>query len=621
MSQSVTMIPLSKLIPSPENVRKTHANDAVEELAASIKAHGLLQNLTVRPARHNGKTLTTFEVVAGSRRLAALKRLSDEKILRKTFPVPCRILKDEDATEVSLVENVVRAAVHPADQFEAFASLRNRGRGPEEIAARFGVTAAVVLQRLKLAAVSPRLMAQYREGAMGLEQLMAFTISDDHEAQERIWFEGPYQPKDAASIRRALTREHVEGADRRARFVGVEAYEAAGGRMIRDLFQSEIEGYFTDSELLERLTTEKLNALAEEVRKEGWSWVEILPEVDYDYLARMTRSPATLAPLSKRAERRLNRLVAREERLTEEQDDEPPEAIAGELSSIQKEIKALTSGRERWSEKEKKRAGVVIALGYDGVPRIERGLLRPSERSNTATKRNKPEKPYAERASTLSEKLIEDLSAHYTAAVREVLAGKPEIALAAALYTLTLRIFYDPRREACVDVRPEQVELTHSAGGIAESPAVVAYAHRKRQWETRLPPEADLWSWLIAQDLSMKLDLLAICAAATVNAVQKRAGAGNDEHLKQAHQVAAAIGLDMADWWQPTTESYFNRVPKALVLSAVAEGVSPQASENIGRMKKAAMNARAEELLSGKRWVPTLFRRVGNEAAGEAAAV
>ena len=138
-------IPLSKLTPSKSNVRKTGASNGIDELAASIAAHGLLQNLAVRCVSKQ-----KYEVVAGGRRLAALKRLVKEKRVKKDAPIPCNVLDEEDAEEISLAENVVRLPMHPADQFEAFQRLADSGKGPEDIAARFGVSVTTVKQRLKL---------------------------------------------------------------------------------------------------------------------------------------------------------------------------------------------------------------------------------------------------------------------------------------------------------------------------------------------------------------------------------------------------------------------------------------------------------------------------------------
>ena len=183
---NIQMIPLNKLIPSPANARKTGASVGIEELAASIAAHGLLQNLQVRDGK-GGK----FEVVAGGRRLRALKLLAKSKAIAKSAEIPCHVLEDEDAAEISLAENVVRLPMHPADQYDAFKAMADAGRGPEEIAARFGCSPTVVKQRLKLASVSPRLLASYRAEELNLDQLMAFTVSDDHAAQEAAWFEQP----------------------------------------------------------------------------------------------------------------------------------------------------------------------------------------------------------------------------------------------------------------------------------------------------------------------------------------------------------------------------------------------------------------------------------------------
>ena len=128
----IKMITLTDLVPSPDNVRKTGAANGIEELAASIAAHGLLQNLQVRKA-DSGK----FEVVAGGRRLAALNLLAKRKAVAPDAPIPCHIVEDGISEEISLAENAVREDMHPADQYEAFAKLHHQhGMNAEDIAAR-----------------------------------------------------------------------------------------------------------------------------------------------------------------------------------------------------------------------------------------------------------------------------------------------------------------------------------------------------------------------------------------------------------------------------------------------------------------------------------------------------
>jgi ParB family chromosome partitioning protein len=158
-------IPLTKLVPSAANVRKTGGEIGLEELAASIAAHGLLQNLPVRSVLDEaGAETGKFEVVAGGRRFAALKLLAKRKRIAKGAPVACNVLEDGDPVEISLAENVTQLPMHPADQYEAFERLRrDQGLTADDIAARFGLTAAAVRQRMKLGAVSPALMQVSRQ--------------------------------------------------------------------------------------------------------------------------------------------------------------------------------------------------------------------------------------------------------------------------------------------------------------------------------------------------------------------------------------------------------------------------------------------------------------------------
>jgi ParB family chromosome partitioning protein len=181
-------IPFNKLVLSQANVRRVKAGISIEDLAEDIANRTLLQSLCVRPVCDaDGAETGMFEVPAGGRRYRALELLVRQKRMAKTQPLPCVIRTEGLAEEDSLAENVQRAALHPLDQFRAFQSLRAKGLGEEEIAARFFVNVSVVKQRLRLASVSPRLLETYGEDQMTLEQLMAFTVTDDHAHQEQVW--------------------------------------------------------------------------------------------------------------------------------------------------------------------------------------------------------------------------------------------------------------------------------------------------------------------------------------------------------------------------------------------------------------------------------------------------
>jgi len=221
VSGSVIDVPLNRLKKSPRNARKTpHGDAAIEALAGSIAEKGILQMPVVEPeldpaGEFTGNYLVT---IGEGRRLAQLLRVKRKEI-RKTELIRVRVDTTNDPHEISLDENVTRTGMHPADQFEAFRDLAERkGYGAEEIAARFGVSASVVRQRLRLGAVSPVLMTIYRAGDLTLDQLMAFAVCEDHARQEQV-YDGLSWNKSAAMIRQAMTERHVRASDRRARFV------------------------------------------------------------------------------------------------------------------------------------------------------------------------------------------------------------------------------------------------------------------------------------------------------------------------------------------------------------------------------------------------------------------
>lgn len=386
-------IPLHRLVYGTENVRRTGRMASTGELTASILAHGLRQNLNVR-AIEGGR----YAVVAGGRRLRALKQLAKNRQLPKDHPVPCQVLTDdEDAGEISLAENVCRIAMHPADQFEAFRDLvHGRGHTVEQVAERFGVDTALVEKRLKLAAVHPKLFAAYRKGDLTLDCLMAFTVSDDTEAQLRVWQEGRRGYLSPQNIRRSLTEGAIMASHRLARFVGEEAYVAAGGVVMRDLFDDGNTGFFMDAALLMRQASDKLDALAEQERNAGWKWVKTELENDYG---------SYYAPM---------RSISFGD--DEEEGDDAEPAVGA------------------FTDDEKGRSGVRIRISHDGTPEIQRGLVHPDDQSRPSSveKRAKPDPLKGEYPSPV----VQDLTAHRTAALRVELAESPALALAAVVHAL-----------------------------------------------------------------------------------------------------------------------------------------------------------------------------------------
>jgi ParB family chromosome partitioning protein len=245
----------------------------------------------------------------------------------------------------------------------------------------------------------------------------------------------------------------------------------------------------------------------------------------------------------------------------------------------------MISETERWNPEDIARAGAVIGIGHGGRLSVERGLVFAEDETAPTTGGKAATGKTGRKMNgspALSDKLVEDLTAHRTAALRVVLAENADVALVAVGHALALPLFYDPYEDGtCLALRLDSIELRGSAEGIEEGLAAIKLAARHELWTRHLPATASgLWDWLLSQDTAFRLDLLAVCAGCSVNAVRKRHEREHTERLPHADRLASALSLDMAAWWQPTATSYLARVPKALALEAVREGVAPDAAES-----------------------------------------
>jgi ParB family chromosome partitioning protein len=529
--------------------------------------------------------------------------------------------------------------MHPADEFEAFKALIDGGKGVEDVAARFGVSVLTVRCRLKLLALSPKLLALYREDRINLDQLMALTLSDDHAVQERTWFDAQPWDKTPAALRRRLTVGEVEAAGSAlVRFVGIEAYEAAGGLVRRDLFDDEQSRFLSDPALLERLATDRLEALAATVREEGWKWVEARLSVYSQALRQfvpcthVSRKPTAAEQEELDAlERRAAELEQQSQALDDAPDWSPDEAemIDLEEQDIAARRKLIHEALKTWTPQQKAHAGVIVTIGRHGDVEVMRGLVRDGDRKAIAAavrSKGGPDHRCADnardedegspslpavpdrRAPGCSDALTRRLAAHRTIALQAMLAQNTSVALASVVHVLVLRIFGAdyPRETSALLVTPQLSAhaLEAMADDLKASRAWQAVQQAKEVWRTRLPEDQSEWlGWLIGLPQGELIDLLALCGALTVNALPGAGAAGS------ANAIAAALGLDMADWWEPTAEAYLNHVPKAQIIAALKEAGPELASGGVDAMKKDALVTAAAPRLAGTRWLPKPLRR------------
>ncbi len=650
-------IPFEKLRLSQANVRRIKNGVTIEQLAEDIAHRTLLQGLSVRPIRDDsGAETGLYEVPAGGRRFRALELLVKQKRLAKTALVPCVVRTEGLAEEDSLAENSQRETLHPLDQFRAFETLREKGLSEEEIAARFFVTAKTVKQRLKLAAVSPELLKVYADGEMRLEQLEAFTVTNNHPRQEQVWDQISHSHNvQAWHIRQLLTQSAADASDSRALFVGLAAYEAAGGAIARDLFSKNGEGWLEDVALLDRLVTEKLNAAAEAVRAEGWQWVEVAPNFDYGHTFGLTRVKGDVPKPTKQEREARKALEAEFKTLGDKYDaiqaeideadseseeaPEMPAELEQRLAQLETELNAFDERRTVYMAKDMARAGAFVSIDESGILKIERGYVRRKEktvdkagqaRGNDASEDDSvrtvvfdigansetgDSESDGDTVKPLSERLLTELSQMRTLALRDALADNPETAYLAVLHALCLNVFHHSSRSGCLDIEAKSTVFMQPAAGLKESSWAKAIDARHESWGERLPGEpAHLWETLTRLDADDRASLLAHCVGLTVNALHDP-WRGRMSGFSHANQVARAVGLDMAaGGWTSTVENYLGRVSKARIIEAVAEAKGESQAKLIEHLKKGDMAREAERMLADTGWLPEPLRTPGEDS-------
>ena len=653
-------IPFNKLVLSQSNVRRVKAGVAIEELAEDIARRTLLQSLTVRPVLdESGAETGMYEVPAGGRRYRALELLVKQKRLARTAPIPCIVRTGGIAEEDSLAENVQRAPLHPLDQFRAFLALREKGQSEEEIAAAFFVSVAVVRQRLRLASVSPKLLEVYAEDGMSLDQLMAFTVNPDHARQEQVWEALQRVPvRQTYQIRRMLTEDTVRASDRRARFVGIADYEAAGGIVLRDLFESDDGGWLQDPALLDRLVAAKLEREAETVRAEGWKWVEVAPDFPYGHTYGLRRLSGKEVPLTKKETKARDALKAELDKLEKKYADaeEIPEEVDARLGEIETALGEFEDRPVVYDASEIARAGVFISIGTDGSlarrarlcaargrgaggdsrKRGRRGgcgrdqhghggttqrrlgdlpCLRPRRLAILATESDEEDEGFR----PLSDRLMTELTAHRTLALREAVANDPDTAYLAILHALCLKLFYRLGLDSCLEVDAKSVLFGSQVEGLGGMAYATAIDARHGAWSAQLPKDtADLWDVLSGLDSDSRQALFAHCVGLTINATCQPYDR-RPKAIAHADRLAEAVQLDMAEaGWRPTVATYLGRVTKARILEAVREAKGQQAAQLIEDLKKADMAREAERLLDGTGWLPEPLRLRVAGASGSA---
>lgn len=597
------------MVRSKLNVRRRTSK--IEELKSLIRAQGLLQNLIGYKQLVDGVETGVIEIVAGGRRLTAVGELIAEGDLPEDYGITYLLVSESEAIEISLIENSGREDMHPADVFDAMLELSKHGRSIDDIALIFGLDVLAVRRRLKLANVSPKLLNLYRNELASFDQMQALAISDDHEAQEHAWESLPEHGRYPHSLRRLLTANLLNiRTDRLVRYVGAAAFERAGGVICRDLFSTSNDGYIADIGLLEKLATDKLEVHRKKLLKEGFAWVDILPRADHADISAYAKVRTELAQFTSEQslqalelERQIEELEARFALLSgcgEEESD----LVAAELGNLKSARRNLESCRIRVQVHEDKLlAGAVVAVNEQGGLVIFRDLIRPADKCRMVV-RSDGSNSQAKKAKAIhSERLTHELTSQRTVAMQAEMMNQSEIALVYLTYTLMQEVFSHGVGSTLASVSIRRPVLADAA---LKSAAASELARRREELLAQLPDDhvGGGWlEWLARSPTSVVLNVLAFCVACTIDATQR-----NESDNPMFATLARGLRLDMAKWWKPTAEGYFNHVSKERILSVVTDSLSIGAAVPLSKLKKAAAADAAERALSDSGWLPEVLR-------------
>lgn len=608
-------VPLNKLVLSAANVRNIYDPKSISDFAESIAAKGLLQNLILRPAG-DADGVGLYEIHAGGRRFRALQLLLKQGRIAPDFPVRAIVETAGVAADVSLTENTERENLHPLDEFKAFKAMKDDGMSDAAIAATYRVTPTVVKQRLRLVSASPKLLDAYGKDKLDLDQLMAFCIIDDHKRQDTLFkaISNGTMNGAAWAIKRALTENTIALSDRRVKFVGLKAYEAANGTVLRDMFDTKDSGYIEDVDTLTRLVDAKLATERAALLAAGWKWVDAALDVDYAAKQSLGRITGRPAPLTKKEEKRLEKIAARLEeidRMSEEDADETDEGLQEEFEALDAEAEAIRNKPAVFTTEEMARAGVLLSISPSGELLVQPGFVKPEDEEKPATLEasaspddeaeddNAP-KPIAER-------LVQDLTSYRTVAMRDAMSKDFRVAFVTTLHTMVLSHFYHASYDSCMQLSIQH-NFAANAPGLDTWKTTVALDERNEAWRAKLPKDrTKLWVALWDMDDAEQHSLFAHCAAMSVNAVQM----SRRDVKRNRDQVAHALGLSMvAAGWQPSGDMYLSRVSKPHIIAAVEEALGEDKAHLISDMKKDGMVREAERLLTGTGWLPEVLRTV-----------
>jgi ParB family chromosome partitioning protein len=585
-----TPITLNKLEKSPLNARRTGGGDGIGELKASIESHGLMHNLVVTDAGDG-----TYLVIDGGRRLEALRILRAEGTLPADHAVACQIVSEEHAVEMSLAANIVRLAMHPADQYEIFAELIEQGSTADKVALRFGIDVRHVLKMMTLGRVAPKLRQAFRDDELSLQCLMAFTVTDDHKRQLKVYnsLQG-WQKDDPAHIRACLTEKMIDAGSKLAAFVGIDAYTAAGGSTRADLFNEDV--YLENPAILHKLANAKLNALRQELEADDWGWIEVTPDRDWNFINKCSRIQPLLIEVPQELLEFKEGLEAELEEIGQALDDTESDALIEHQEAIQRQLdeaEQKIASFVGFDPEMKKLAGCCISLNQNGTPFIDKGLVKPEHKKQLACLQRQDDaggEPAAAEVSKdrMPESLRRDLAGYRLQIAQVEMARHPAIALDLLAFhaASSLLSHATPADGPDVHFRQAQLAVLVQNDVTAAGDALKAIeATLPQEWAAHRTENARFAAFRSLSDAD-KQSILAYCVAMTL---QPRLAPDADAKATAYDDALSLTEGNVAAYWRPTTANYFRRVTRDQLLAIGREVLGDAWSQSRSKDKKSEL--------------------------------
>ncbi|MFC3632250.1 ParB/RepB/Spo0J family partition protein, partial [Paracoccus angustae] len=366
---SIQFFSLAQLYVSDLNPRQDADPEGIDLLADNLAMIGLIQNLS---GILDGEG--RVGIVAGGRRLRAIARAVErDATVTERHPelasIPVRIAPDEATARAwASAENAAREDLAPADEIRAYGRMKEAGADVSAIARSFGKTEAHVYRRLALAALPAPVLDALKEGQISLGMAKAFTVSQDEALTLTVLAEVKGRDVSEHRIKQALQPAAVSATDRRARFVGLDAYEAAGGSLTRDLFSDTVALH--DADLLQDLFTERLNAEAGKLAA-GWKWAEVMADdyVSYSVTEKLARLYPVEGDLTEEQAERYDELAELANA------DALDEAGQAELEAVDAIIKGDFTDAQRAV------AGYYVYVSHSGTVQLSGPWVRTEDRA------------------------------------------------------------------------------------------------------------------------------------------------------------------------------------------------------------------------------------------------